>query len=59
MVRTPTGWLYEHRVVMERHLRRKLTPQEHVYRLNQRLADNRIENLSLSPVPKKHAEVRV
>lgn len=38
---------YVHRHVMEKHIGRRLETHEHVYRLNNDIKDNRIENLVL------------
>lgn len=40
-------WVKEHRLVMERHLGRKMDPSEHIHHINGDGLDNRVENLQV------------
>lgn len=51
---TAAGYVREHRLVMERHLGRRLLPQEVVDHRNRDTSDNRIENLQLYPSNAAH-----
>ena len=46
-IKTPCGWVGEHRHVMTQHIGRTLLPSEHVHHINGVRGDNRVENLEL------------
>ena len=48
------GYVFEHRLVMEKHVGRYLKPNEVVHHINRDVTDNRLENLILFANQSKH-----
>lgn len=47
LIKTSDGWMFEHRYIMEQHIKRKLKKNEIVHHINKIRDDNRIENLQI------------
>lgn len=52
------GYIYEHRLLMELHIGRNLSPSERVHHINGIKTDNRIENLELFKNSSQHMRNR-
>ena len=53
LIRINNKYVYEHRYIMEKHIKRKLKKGETIHHINRNKLDNRIENLKLY---KSHSE---
>jgi hypothetical protein len=49
-----SGYVLEHRIVMEKHIGRYLRAEETVHHINEDRSDNRLENLMLFPNKQSH-----
>jgi len=52
------GYVYEHRLIMEKCIGRYLKPKEVIHHINEKRYDNRVENLMLFPNDIAHRKIR-
>ena len=51
------GYVFEHRLVMEKHIGRHLNPKERIHHINKNKKDNRIKNLALCANESEHQKI--
>jgi hypothetical protein len=53
------GYIFEHRLLMEKHIGRYLKKREEIHHLNEIRDDNRLENLKLCKTHKEHMQFHI
>ena len=53
------GFVQEHRLIIENHLKRKLNEKEQIHHINEKRDDNRLENLQLFSSGGKHTKLHL